>query len=60
MEGDRVYFERRASEERSAAMKAAHPKAREVHLELASRYDERLGEMAAGDAPNITPLVDVA
>jgi hypothetical protein len=40
MESDVTYFSRRASEERQAAEHAGHPKAREAHLELASRYDE--------------------
>ena len=40
MEGDTAYFRRRASDERSAAMKAPHQRAREAHLELAGRYDD--------------------
>ena len=40
MEGDSVYFSRRANEERIAAMKASHPAARQAHLDLANRYDE--------------------
>jgi hypothetical protein len=40
MEGDVNYFGRRARDERVAAMKAAHPQARQAHLELAERYDE--------------------
>ena len=40
MEGDAAYFDRRASQEREAAMKAAHPKARQAHLDLAARYDD--------------------
>ena len=60
MESDRVYFERRAAAERAAAMKAADPRVREVHLELASRYDQRLGEIAAREADNVVPLIDVA
>jgi hypothetical protein len=40
MEGDTAYFRRRASDERAAAMKAPHPRARETHLELAGRYDD--------------------
>jgi hypothetical protein len=40
MEGDSIYFGRRASEERIAAMKAPHPRARKAHLELADRYDD--------------------
>lgn len=40
MQGDWIYFTRRANEERVAAMKAAHPSARRSHLELAERYNE--------------------
>ena len=40
MEDDATYFSRRASEERTVAMKAAHPSARRAHLELAQRYDD--------------------
>jgi len=40
MEGDRAYFRRRASDERAAALKAAHQKAREAHIQLAGRYDD--------------------
>jgi hypothetical protein len=40
MEGDSLYFSRRANEERVAAMKAAHPNARQAHLDLALRYEE--------------------
>ena len=46
MEGDANYFIRRANEERLAAMKAAHPSARQAHLKMAERYDE----MASGIA----------
>ena len=40
MEGDAAYFSRRAHEERRAADNAAHETARQLHLELADRYDE--------------------
>ena len=39
-ESDFEYFERRATEERAAADRAAHSSARQSHLELASRYSE--------------------
>ncbi|HUP67954.1 MAG TPA: hypothetical protein VM145_07065 [Sphingomicrobium sp.] len=38
MEKDFIYFNRRAQEEREAAMKAIHPQARRAHLQLANRY----------------------
>ena len=40
MQGDAIYFGRRATEERLAALKCVHPGARQSHLELAKRYDE--------------------
>lgn len=39
MESDAIYFARRAKEEREAAMKAT-PVARQIHIEMADRYDE--------------------
>ena len=47
METDVDYFTRRAAEERRAAMKAAHPTAREAHLEMAERYAELAGAIEA-------------
>lgn len=49
MENDRGYYMRRAAEERAAALKAAHPKARAAHLEMAAAYDERLSAIAAAE-----------
>jgi hypothetical protein len=46
MEGDANYFIRRANEERQAAMRAAHPSARQAHLKMAARYDELAGGIA--------------
>ena len=40
MDGDHIYFSRRANEEREAAMKAPHPVARQAHLDMAERYKE--------------------
>lgn len=40
MQGDQIYFNRRGSEERKAAEKAADPRARQAHLDLADRYDD--------------------
>ena len=40
MEGDVEYLRRRAQQEKEAAMKARHPKAREAHLEMARRFEE--------------------
>ncbi|MFL6764010.1 MAG: hypothetical protein ACJ8FO_02305 [Sphingomicrobium sp.] len=46
MEADLVYYRRRSAEEKAAAAAALHPRARAVHLELARRYEERIGELA--------------
>ena len=53
MEGNSTYFRRRAHEERTAAMRAAHPIARQSHLAMAARYDE-LAETGASAAPGNT------
>jgi hypothetical protein len=47
MESQRHYLERRALEEEAAAERASTDKAREIHVELASRYREA----ADTDAP---------
>ena len=47
MESDVLYFGRRASEERRAAMKAAHPGVRQAHLDMAQRYDDLVTAIAA-------------
>ena len=49
MDGDAIYFGRRANEERIAAMKCGHPHARRVHLELARRYDDLSSAITARD-----------
>jgi len=50
MEGDSLYFSRRAQEEREAAMKAPHPSARQAHLDMAGRYDDLAGALAAHES----------
>ena len=40
MHEDIHYYALRASEERLAAMRSAHPSARAAHLEMARRYQE--------------------
>lgn len=47
---DGEYFSRRAQEEREAAIKTAHPGARQTHLELAEAY-ERSARAAKQQAP---------
>jgi hypothetical protein len=46
MEADFNYFRRRAREERESAMRAAHPAARQAHIELADRYEELASAIA--------------
>ena len=55
MEGDAVYFSRRAQAERDAASKAANDSARNIHLEMAERYDE-LASALAGREGASTPV----
>lgn len=57
MEGDREFFQRRAAEERSAAMQSADLRVRRVHLDMAKRYGQlvrqrelRLGYTIVPDA----------
>lgn len=52
MQGDAVYFRRRALEQSEAAMNADHPKARASHLELARRYEEFANALAAHERKN--------
>jgi hypothetical protein len=40
MESDVSYFRRRASEERSAALRARDPQAQQIHLDMAERYED--------------------
>ena len=61
MERDIAYFTRRMAEERSRAIDAVHPKVREVHVELAGRYEQRLSEFVARQQERAgLKLVDVA
>jgi hypothetical protein len=47
MNGDAEYFRRRALQEKSAGMRAAHPNAREAHLQMARRYEEFASALAS-------------
>jgi hypothetical protein len=49
MKGDAALCARRASEERTAARKAARPKARQAHLEMAARHDDLARSITARD-----------
>ena len=46
MHSDLSYLRRRASEERTAALRARDPQVRQVHTELAERYEERVRALA--------------
>ena len=45
METDLVYYRRRAAEEAAAAAVAEHLNVKQVHLELARRYAERVAAL---------------
>jgi len=47
MEADLKYYYRRSAEESAAARAARDAKVREVHLELARRYAERVSALNA-------------
>jgi hypothetical protein len=40
MESDSLYFGRRARQEREAARRAGHPRARDAHLIMAQRFGQ--------------------
>ena len=50
MERDAAYFSRRAQEERDAARKAGNETARNIHLEMAQRYDELASTVGPRDS----------
>ena len=54
MELDLVYYRRRAAEEAAAAAAAEHVRVRQVHLELARRYEEHVALLEA--EPGRVPL----
>ena len=60
MEGDAVYFSRRASEERAAASHAVHQAARLAHLEMANRYEELAAAIALREPEMIEDTLDAA
>ncbi len=49
MESDRIYFRRRALEERTAASHTRHSRARQAHVEMAERYENLVHAMVAGE-----------
>lgn len=60
MDNDRLYYARRAVQERAAAMRSTDPRVRHVHQELAARYEERLVEIGQQERDAGIHLVDVA
>lgn len=59
MEHDLIYLRRRASQERSAALQAGHPRARDAHQVMAERYEDLAG-IALRQQQIHLPLVDAA
>lgn len=57
MEGDAIYFGRRAREERVAALKSANANARRSHLDMANRYDELV---SAIESHRMAPAVSIS
>jgi hypothetical protein len=49
MESDLIYFRRRASEERTAALQVPNRNARDAHLRMAERYEELVRGIARGE-----------
>lgn len=47
MESDQVYFTRRASEERTAALQSRNTGARRSHIQMAERYEELVRALVA-------------
>ena len=60
MESDLVYYRRRAAEESAAAAEAEHVKVRQVHLELARRYADRVATLEVEPARTGLRLVTAA
>jgi two-component sensor histidine kinase len=60
MQSDLSYFRRRASEERTAALQARHPKARQAHLDMAERYENRVRDMTAHHEQLYVPLIEAS
>jgi len=60
MTGDGDYFSRRAEEERTAAISAVHPNARQTHLDLARAYEDRARTLEAEERRSGMRLVNSA
>ena len=51
MENEVSYFRRRASEERSAALRARDSQAHQIHLDMAERYEDLLRGIISRERP---------
>jgi hypothetical protein len=51
MEKNRIYFERRAAEERTAASQSTDDQAREAHEQMAERYQELVDTAEDSEGP---------
>jgi hypothetical protein len=60
MASDVDYFSRRAQEERKAALRTSDAHVRDVHLQLADAYEQRLRELAADARRSGMHLVSAA
>ena len=59
MESQRDYLKRRALEEEAAAQRASSDKARELHVELATRYREAADADADASPPPEPPAKSI-
>ena len=60
MDTDLVYYRRRSAEETAAATAASDPKVRQIHLELARKYDERVVDYESDTSRTPLRLVSTA
>jgi len=54
---DGEYFSGRARDEREAAMRAAHPRARQTHIDLADAYEARIRALVAAERRSSIGLI---
>lgn len=60
VEADLIYYRRRSAEERTAAAASRNVKVRDIHLELAARYDQRTATLEAHNGNSTLHLVPAA
>ena len=60
MEADLAYYRRRSAEEAAAAIATADLKVRQIHLELAQRYNDRIAGFEADALRTQLRLVSTA